>query len=173
MIYLSSFSKTLVPGLRVGWVVAPSALIDRLETAKQSVDLMSGSLDQRIVHEAVRCGAIGRLIPRLRELYRRKRDVMETALRAEVGSLMRWTQPRGGFFLWATLPEGQDDMALLGRALERRLVFVVGSAFFVDGTGHDRIRLSFSAPTPSRIEEGARRLAAALLHPVASERATR
>jgi 2-aminoadipate transaminase len=173
VIYLSSFSKTLVPGLRVGWVVAPASLIDRLETAKQSVDLMSGSLDQRIVHEAIRGGAIERLAPRLRELYRRKRDVMEAALRAEVGDRLRWTQPRGGFFLWATLPEGQDDVALLGRALEQRLVFVIGSAFFVDGTGHDRIRLSFSAPTPERIQEGARRLAAALLHPGASERATR
>lgn len=173
VIYLSSFSKTLVPGLRVGWVVAPSALIDRLETAKQSVDLMSGSLDQRVVYEAIRGGAIERLAPRLRERYRQKRDIMEAALRAELGDCLRWTRPRGGFFLWATLPPGHDDVRLLSQALEHRLVFVVGSAFFVDGTGHDRIRLSFSAPTPERIHEGARRLAAALLNPVSREHATR
>ena len=173
VIYLSSFSKTLVPGLRVGWVVAPSTLIERLETAKQSVDLMSGSLDQRIVCEAISGGAIERLAPRLRELYRLKRDVMETALRAEAGDLLSWTQPRGGFFLWASLPAGHDDLGLLTKALEQRLVFVVGSAFFVDGAGHDRIRLSFSAPAPERIQEGARRLGAALRQPVATEYSSR
>jgi 2-aminoadipate transaminase len=173
VIYLSTFSKTLAPGFRVGWIVAPPTLIDRLETAKQSVDLMTGSLDQRIVYEAIRCGAIERLAPQLRELYRRKRDVMEAALRAEMGDRLRWAVPKGGFFLWATLPEGYDDVTLLAHALEQRLVFVIGSAFFVDGTGHDRIRLSFSAPTPERIQEGARRLAAALRQPVASKRTTR
>jgi 2-aminoadipate transaminase len=173
VIYLSTFSKTLAPAFRVGWMVAPASLIDRFETAKQSVDLMTGSLDQRMAYEALRRGVIGRLAPRLRDLYRRKRDVMEAALRAEVGDRLRWPAPKGGFFLWATLPAGCDDVALLARALEHRLVFVVGSAFYVDGTGHDRIRLSFSAPTTERIQEGARRLAAALLAALAGERPTR
>jgi len=173
VLYLSSFSKTLAPGFRVGWIVAPPTLIDRLETAKQSVDLMTGSLDQRVVCEAIRCGAIDRLAPQLRDLYRGKRDAMEAALRNEVGDRLHWTVPRGGFFLWATLPAGYDDVTLLARALEQRLVFVIGSAFFVDGTGHDRIRLSFSAPTVERIQEGARRLAVALLEPVSNERAAR
>jgi 2-aminoadipate transaminase len=173
VIYLSSFSKTLAPGFRVGWIVAAPTLIDRLETAKQSVDLMTGSLDQRIVCEALRCGAIERLAPQLRELYRRKRDVMEAALRSEMGDRLRWAVPKGGFFLWAMLPEGYDDVTLLAHALEQRLVFVIGSAFFVDGTGHNRIRLSFSAPTPERIQEGARRLAAALRQQVAGEGTTR
>jgi 2-aminoadipate transaminase len=173
VLYLSSFSKTLAPGFRVGWIVAPPTLIDRLETAKQSVDLMTGSLDQRIVCEAIRSGALDRLAPRLRDLYRGKRDAMEAALRTEVGDRLHWTVPRGGFFLWATLPAGHDDVTLLANALEQRLVFVVGSAFFVDGTGHDRIRLSFSAPSVERIQEGARRLAVALLEPVSSERTTR
>ena len=162
MIYLSTFSKTLAPGFRVGWMVAPAALIERFETAKQSVDLMTGSLDQRVVHEAVRRGVLERLAPPLRALYRGKRDVMEQALRDELGDRLRWPAPKGGFFLWATLPRGMDDNALLARALEQRLVFVIGSAFYVDGTGHDKIRLSFSAPTAERIQEGARRLAAAL-----------
>jgi 2-aminoadipate transaminase len=162
VIYLSTFSKTLAPGFRVGWVVAPAALADRFETAKQTVDLMTGSLDQRIVHEAVRRGAVERIEPSLRALYRGKRDVMEESLRTELGDQLRWSGPKGGFFLWATLPPGTDDNALLARALEHKLVFVVGSAFYVDGTGHDKIRLSFSAPTAERIREGARRLAAAL-----------
>ena len=162
VIYLSTFSKTLAPGFRVGWMVAPPALIERFETAKQSVDLTTGTLDQRIVDEAVRRGAIERLAPQLRNLYRHKRDVMERALRDELGDRLHWVAPKGGFFLWATLPEGSDDLTLLARALDQRLVFVIGSAFYVDGTGHDRIRLSFSAPTPERILEGVRRLAAAL-----------
>ena len=162
VIYLSTFSKTLAPGFRVGWMVAPSTLADRFEAAKQSVDLMTGSFDQRLVHEALRRGALGRLAPGLRALYRRKRDVMVTALRGELGDRLRWAESKGGFFLWATLPDGCDDLTLLARAVRQRLVFVAGSAFYVDGTGHDRIRLSFSAPTEQRIVEGVRRLAAAM-----------
>ena len=162
VIYLSTFSKTLAPGFRVGWMVAPAALTDRFETAKQTVDLMTGSLDQCVVYEALRRGALERLAPSLRALYRGKRDVMEQSLRKELGDQLRWPAPKGGFFLWATLPPGINDNTLLSRALEQRLVFVVGSAFYVDGTGHDKIRLSFSAPTAERIEEGARRLASAL-----------
>ncbi|MBI2188315.1 MAG: PLP-dependent aminotransferase family protein [Acidobacteria bacterium] len=162
VIYLSTFSKTLAPGFRVGWVVAPASLVERFETAKQSIDLMTGSFDQRIVHEAVRCGLLDRLAPGLRRLYQTKRDAMEVALREELGGRLTWPAPKGGFFLWATLPEGVDDETLLARALEERVVFVSGSAFFVDGTGHNRIRLSFSAPSVERIREGVRRLAGAM-----------
>lgn len=159
VLYLSTYSKTLAPGFRVGWMVAPAPLADRFETAKQSIDLTSGILDQRVVHQAIRRGLLSSLAPRLRQVYRHKRDVMEQALRRELGSLLTWPAPKGGFFLWASLPAGQTDTALLERALEERLVFVIGSAFYVDGSGHDKVRLSFSAPTPERIEEGVRRLA--------------
>ena len=162
VLYLSTFSKTLAPGFRVGWMVAPAALIERFETAKQSIDLMTGSFDQRIVHAAVERGVLDRLAPHLRTLYRSKRDAMERALRHEMGDGLRWLAPKGGFFLWATLPGGHDDESVLARALDHRLVFVVGSAFYVDGTGHDKVRLSFSAPNEDRIREGARRFAAAL-----------
>ena len=162
VIYLSTFSKTLAPGFRVGWMVAPAPLVERFETAKQSIDLTSGIFDQRVVLESIRRGVIDRLAPQLRDLYRQKRTVMEDALRAELGTRVTWPAPRGGFFLWARLPDGFDDETLLARALEQRLVFVIGSAFYVDGTGHDRIRLSFSAPPPERIKEGVRRLAGAL-----------
>ena len=162
VIYLSTFSKTLAPGFRVGWMVAPPPLVERFDTAKQSTDLTSGILDQRIILEAVRRGVPERIAPQLRDLYRRKREVMEQALRAELGDRLTWPAPKGGFFLWATLPEGQDDVSLLDRALAQRLVFVTGSAFYVNGSGHDKIRLSFSAPTPERILEGVRRLSAVL-----------
>ena len=159
---LSTTSKTLAPGFRVGWMVAPPGLIERFETAKQSTDLTSGILDQRIVCEALNRGVVDRLAPTLRAVYRQKRDVMESAIRSHIGSRLTWPQPRGGFFIWATLPDGLRDTDVLERALQQGVIFVIGSAFHVDGTGHDTIRLSFSAPTPDRIEEGVRRLAAAL-----------
>ena len=162
VLYLSTFSKTLAPGFRVGWMTAPPPLIERFETAKQSTDLTSGILDQHVVCEAVRRGVVDALAPQLRALYRHKRDVMEQSIREHLGNRLTWPAPRGGFFIWATLPDGWTDLALLERALQHGLVFVVGSAFFVDGTGHDKIRLSFSAPTPDRIQEGVKRLAAAL-----------
>jgi 2-aminoadipate transaminase len=161
VLYLSTVSKMLAPGFRVGWMKAPPVLIERFDTAKQSTDLTSGILDQHIVHEALRLGVADRLAPQLRELYRHKRDVMSKALRASLGSQLTWSTPKGGFFLWAALPEGRTDTMLLERALQHGVIFVVGSAFHVDGSGHDTIRLSFSAPSAERIEEGARRLAAA------------
>jgi len=162
VLYLSTFSKTLAPGFRVGWMVAPSSLIERFETAKQSTDLTSGILDQHVVYEAVKRGVVHALAPKLRALYAHKRDVMEAALRARIGDQLTWASPKGGFFIWATLPPGCSDQVLLDRTLAHGLVFVIGSAFFVDGSGHDKIRLSFSAPTMERIEEGVRRLAVAL-----------
>ena len=162
VLYLSTFSKTLAPGFRVGWMVAPSSLIERFETAKQSTDLTSGILDQHLVYEAVKRGVVHALAPKLRALYARKRDVMQAALRARIGDQLTWASPKGGFFIWATLPPGCSDQVLLDRTLAHGLVFVIGSAFFVDGSGHDKIRLSFSAPTMERIEEGVRRLAVAL-----------
>lgn len=162
VLYLSSFSKTLAPGFRVAWMVAPPVLIERFDTAKQSTDLTSGILDQHVVYEAVRRGVIDRLAPRLRAVYRQKRDAMERAIREQMDGRLTWLSPKGGFFVWATLPDGWRDDELLERALQHGLVFVIGSAFFVDGSGHDTIRLSFSAPTIERINEGARRLAAAL-----------
>ena len=143
-------------------LMAPPALVQRFETAKQSTDLASGALDQLMVHEAVKRGVVRALAPRLRALYARKRDVMEQAIRAHIGDRLTWSPPKGGFFVWATLPPGSSDHALLDRALAHGLVFVVGSAFYVDGTGHEKIRLSFSAPSIDRIEEGVKRLAVAL-----------
>jgi 2-aminoadipate transaminase len=162
VLYLSTFSKTLAPGFRVGWMMAPPMLVERFDTAKQSADLTSGILDQHIVHEAIARGVIGRLAPRLRDLYRQKRDAMEGAIRDRLGDRLTWPAPRGGFFLWITLPDGYRDIDLLERALDHGVVFVVGSAFFVDGTGHDTIRLSFSAPPVERILEGVKRLAATI-----------
>jgi len=167
VVYLSTFSKTLAPGFRVAWVAAPAPIIERFDTAKQSMDLMCGILDQRVVHESIVRGVLARQAAPLRRLYRTRRDVMEQALREQCGDQLTWIQPKGGFFLWARLPEGCECEPLLAKAMEHGVIFVIGSAFCVDGSGHDRVRLSFSWPSPERIRDGARRLAAAMqLSPV-------
>jgi 2-aminoadipate transaminase len=162
VLYLSSFSKTLAPGYRVAWIVAPPALAAKCELAKQAADICTGALDQRVVWHAIDRGVLAAQGPRLRAVYQHKRTVMERALRQHAGDLLTWPEPRGGFFIWVTAPAGVRAEALLARAMRHRVLFVVGSAFFVDGTGTNTLRLAFSAPTPERIEEGVRRLSAAL-----------
>jgi 2-aminoadipate transaminase len=162
VIYLSSFSKTLAPGYRVAWIDAPAPLAAKLEMAKQAEDLLTGSLDQRIVYEACRRGVLARQLPLLRRHYQQKRDVMSAALESELGGRVTWPAPRGGFFLWVTLPAGIDADAMVPRAVDRGVIYVAGEAFFVDGQGGSLVRLSFSAPTHERIREGVRRFAAAV-----------
>lgn len=162
VIYLSTFSKTLAPGFRVAWVAAPGPIVERFDTAKQSMDLMCGILDQRVVHESIVRGVLDRQAAPLRRLYRTRRDVMEQTLSEQFGDRLSWIQPKGGFFLWAMLPEGFECETLLEKAMGQGVIFVIGSAFCVDGSGHDRVRLSFSWPMPDRIREGARRLSAAM-----------
>jgi len=159
VVYLSSFSKILAPGFRVAWIAAPAALAAKLDDAKQAADLCTGSLDQRMVFEAWKRGVLAARVPGLRAHYRHKKDTMERAMKASLGNLLTWREPRGGFFLWASLPEHLSGEALLAQATAERVVYVAGAAFFVDGSGQNTIRLSFSAPTPDRIVEGIGRLA--------------
>jgi len=162
VIYLSSFSKTLAPGFRVAWIDAPAPLAAKLEMAKQAEDLLTGSLDQRVIYEACRRGILQRQLPFLRRHYQQKRDVMVEALRSTFGDRLSWPEPRGGFFLWATLPDRIDADRLIPRALNHGIIYVAGEAFFVNGSGKNLVRLSFSAPPPDRIREGVQRLGAAV-----------
>jgi 2-aminoadipate transaminase len=174
VVYLSSFSKTLAPGYRVAWIDAPAPLATKFELAKQAADLCTGTLDQRLVYEVARRGVLDRQLPLLRTHYREKRDVMVASLGRELADVVSWVHPRGGFFLWARLPEHLDANRLLDRAVRHGVVYVAGEAFFVDdaeGGGADLskdhgglnlLRLSFSGPTHSRIREGVVRLAAAI-----------
>jgi DNA-binding transcriptional MocR family regulator len=148
--------------LRVAWIVAPTLIAAKVELAKQATDLCTGVFDQRVVHAALEQGVVSALAPRLRKHYQDKRDVMEAALRDALPERVSWSQPRGGFFLWAQFAEGVDDRALFQRAVMVRVSFVIGSAFYVNGQGHRFARLSFSAPTHERIREGIRRLHAAV-----------
>ena len=169
VIYLSSFSKILAPGFRVAWVDAPAPLAGKLEFAKQAEDLSSGVFDQRIVYEACHRGIVDRQLPILRAHYQHKRDVMVDALKSAFGTTLTWPAPRGGFFLWATLPSPLDANALLARAVEHGVIFVAGDAFYVnDEPSANVIRLSFSAPAPDRINEGVARLKRAIQQESAS-----
>jgi 2-aminoadipate transaminase len=162
VIYLSSFSKTLAPGFRVAWIDAPAPIAVKMEMAKQAADLCTGAFDQRVVHECGRRGILERQVPLLRRHYGDKRDVMVNAFRNESDTALTWADPRGGFFLWATLPHELDADRLLDRAVKHGVVYVAGSAFFVNDRGGSQIRLSFSAPGHDQIREGVRRLAEAI-----------
>jgi 2-aminoadipate transaminase len=161
-VYLSSFSKTLAPGFRTAWIVAPAPIAAKIELAKQAVDLCTSGFDQQMVYEACVRGVLAAQAPKLRDLYRRKRDAMVGALREESSLLLSWADPRGGFFLWARLPDGMNADTLLERATAEGVIYVTGTAFFVDGSGGEYIRLSFSAPSEDRIREGVARLARAM-----------
>jgi len=162
VIYLSSFSKTLAPGWRVAWISAPEPVAAKIELAKQAEDLCSGGFDQRVVYEAWRQGILAGHLPDLRAHYQRKRDAMSGALSRTLAGRVTWDPPRGGFFLWVRLPDGLNAAQLLPVARAHGVIYVVGSAFFVDGSGPEYMRLSFSAPPPDRIEAGVTRLAAAV-----------
>ncbi|MDP2317870.1 MAG: PLP-dependent aminotransferase family protein [Acidobacteriota bacterium] len=162
VVYLGSFSKVLVPGLRVAWMVAPREIAQKVELAKQAADICSSVFDQRIVHGAMDRGVVDRIAPGLRAHYQAKRTVMEQALQSSLAGRVKWTSPRGGFFLWIELPAGVDDRKLFDRALKHKVSFVLGSSFFVDGQGHGFARLAFSGISHEQITEGITRLAAAI-----------
>ena len=159
VVYLSTFSKTLAPGLRVGWVVAPEALISKLAHAKQGVDLHSGALAQATAFYACRDGLLDRHVPFIRTTYHTRRDAMLAALANHMPPGVHWTHPTGGMFIWLTLPPHVDATALLRASLERQVAFVPGVSFHANGGGENTMRLNFSHSSPERIEEGVRRLA--------------
>jgi 2-aminoadipate transaminase len=166
VIYMSTFSKTLAPGLRLGWVVAPREVIARLVQAKQGTDLHTSTFVQAIAADLMGEGVIDQNVARVRVLYRRRRDVMLAALEQafpdpDLG--VRWTRPQGGLFLWLTLPDGVDAVSLLSDALEAGVAFVPGTAFHPDGTGANTMRLNFSYPDEAQIREGIRRLGAVIV----------
>jgi 2-aminoadipate transaminase len=158
VLYLGSFSKIISPGIRVGWVVAPPAIYQRLVLGKQAADLCSSPLNQLFVHGFVASGAWSDYVFGLRTLYRLRRDAMLAALSEEFPAGSSWTVPEGGFFVWATLPEGVNTGDLLAKAIDENVAFVRGDAFFMDGQGANSMRLSFSAIPEARIQEGVRRL---------------
>jgi len=158
-IYCGTFSKTLSPGLRVGWIVGSRALIRRLVLVKQASDLNSATLNQMVMHRLAET-VYDRQVAAARVHYRRRRDRMLAALARHMPSGCRWSEPKGGLFVWLRLPNGRDSGALLRRAVEEAgVAFVPGAAFFFDRSGHDHLRLSYSLATEAEIDAGIARLA--------------
>jgi 2-aminoadipate transaminase len=159
VVYLGSFSKTFAPGFRVGWAVAPLAIREKLVLAAESAVLCPPSFSQLAVSRYLATQPWQEQVKAYRELYRERRDAMLAALGAHLPRGTRWTHPRGGFYVWVTLPPGLDAKAMLPRAVTERVAYVPGTAFYADGFGTSCMRLSYCYPTPERIAEGVRRLA--------------
>ncbi|HZD80145.1 MAG TPA: PLP-dependent aminotransferase family protein [Actinomycetota bacterium] len=158
VIYLGTVSKVFSPGVRVGWAVAQPGLLQRLILAKEAGDLCGSNLTM-LLTERYLAGDLWRSnLERLTGLYRSRRDAMLAALSEHFPSQAAWTTPAGGFYVWATVPDHLDTQALLAAAVERRVAYVPGTAFYPDGRGRDAMRLSFCYPTEADIGEGIRRL---------------
>jgi GntR family transcriptional regulator/MocR family aminotransferase len=158
VLYIGTFSKILFPGLRLGWLVAPSPVVERLQAAKQLADLHTSALLQAAVHRFCERRLLDRHITRVTAEYARRRGLLLAALRRRMPDGVTWTEPQGGFSLLLTLPGGMEAPAMLPAALERGVAFTPGPAFFLDG-GERTLRLAFSSVAAARIDEGVRRLA--------------
>jgi 2-aminoadipate transaminase len=159
VVYLSTFSKLLAPGLRVGWAAVPKELVSKFAQAKQGLDLHTGSLSQAVAYEACRDGLLDRHVPTIRATYHARRDAMLASLDKLMLKEVRWTRPKGGMFVWLTLPQNVDSTILLEASLEQKVAFVPGTSFHANGGGTNTMRLNFSHSSPERITEGVSRLA--------------
>jgi len=159
VIYLSTFSKTLSPGVRLGWIVAPVEVILKLVQAKQGTDLHTSTVSQMVAYEVAAGGFLDQHVKLIRAIYRERRDTMLASLKAHFPPGVTWTHPQGGLFLWLKFPEHVDSADVLKAAISQKVAFVPGESFFVDGSGRNTARLNFSNASPERIEEGIARLA--------------
>ena len=162
VVYLGSFSKTFASGLRVGWVLAPHAVREKLVLAAESATLCPPTFNQMIVSRYLATHDWKGQIKKFRENYRERRDAILSALDQYLPPGCTWTKPDGGFYVWLTVPEGVDTKAMLPRAVTARVAYASGTGFYADGFGSRQMRLSYCYPTPERIREGVRRLAAVL-----------
>jgi len=158
VIYLSTFSKTLAPGLRLAWVIAPVEVIRKMVQAKQGADLHTATFNQIVAHEVGQHGFLDKHVLRIIEVYRERRNVMLDALEEFMPSGVRWTHPLGGLFLWATLPEYMNANDLFVEAVEEKVAFVSGASFHANGGGLNTMRLNFSNANPEKIAIGIERL---------------
>jgi 2-aminoadipate transaminase len=166
--YLSTFSKTFAPGFRVGWVLAPHAVREKLVIASEAQILCPSAYAQAAVTGYLSTMPWREQLKTYQEIYRERRDAMLTALADLMPEGTRWTRPDGGLFVWATLPDGLNAKEMVPRALRERVAYVPGTGFYADGDGTGNLRLNFSFSAPDRIREGIRRLAGVVEHELAT-----
>lgn len=159
VIYLSSFSKILSPGLRLAWMIAPTDVISKLITAKQGIDLHTATFNQIVAYEISQHGFLDRHIKRIQETYRIRRDAMLESLEEQMPEEVTWTHPHGGLFLWLKIPTHLDTIDLFAGAVKEKVAFVPGTNFYAEGGGKNTMRLNFSCCKPDVINEGVSRLA--------------
>ncbi len=163
VINLSTFSKLFCPGFRLAWAIAPRAIIEKMVMCKQSSDLCSPAFNQAVMAEYMIQERLAPQVDSIKDLYRRKCETMLRMMDEHMPKDVEWTRPQGGLFLWMILPEGWDSMEMLEKfAIPRDVAYVIGQAFHFDGSGLNTMRLTFSFPTIEQIEEGIKRLAAAI-----------
>jgi 2-aminoadipate transaminase len=158
VIYLSSFSKILAPGLRLAWMIAPTEVISKLITAKQGADLHTATFNQIVAHEISQHGFLDRHILRIQDTYRVRRDAMLESLEEHMPESVSWTHPHGGLFLWATVPQNLDTTELFTKAVAEKVAFVPGDSFYATSKVTNTMRLNFSCCKPEVINEGISRL---------------
>ena len=158
VIYLSTFSKLLAPGIRLAWVIAPPEVTRKLVMAKQAADLHTATLNQIVAYEVAKGGFIDEHVKVIRATYKERRDVMLETMEEVFPSEARWTHPEGGMFLWGILPQSMDAAEVLKVAIEKKVAFVPGFAFHPNGGGENTMRLNFSYSKPEVIREGITRL---------------
>lgn len=161
VVYACSFSKILAPGTRVAWIVGDPELIRKMVMVKQGTNLCTSVVAQALVYEYCRLGHLDGFLPKIIAHYAKKRDAMDAAFKKYLPANTLYTPPQGGFFFWLQTP-GTDSNALFMKAVERGVAFVTGPAFYADGGGDDFMRACFTFAQPDEIEEGAKRLAAAI-----------
>ena len=162
VVYLSSFSKTIAPGLRVAYVAGAADLLTKLVIAKQGTDLQTNTLGQYIVNEYLESGHYQKHLDRVTQTYRERRDVMLAALESHFPKSVSWNKPSGGMFFWVRLPDGSDAGAVLNKCIEHNVAFVPGNEFYPDGSGKNTMRLNFTNATSTDIEQGIKRIAEVL-----------
>jgi 2-aminoadipate transaminase len=158
VIYLSTFSKTLAPGIRLAWVIAPAEVIRKLAQAKQGADLHTATFNQIVAFEVARGGFLDRHVWMIRRVYRERRDIMLDAMEEFFPQGVTWTKPKGGLFLWATMPEGMVSTEVLRAAIEQKVAFVPGGSFYARGGGINTMRLNFSNASPEKLRLGIERM---------------
>ncbi len=159
VIYTSTFSKILSPGFRLGWAIGNKEIIRKMVIAKQGVDLCTNTFVQYIAYEYIISGLIDKQIPKIRKMYKKKRDIMLKALKKYFPKGTKWTKPNGGMFLWVKLPGNINSKKLFKEAIKEKVAYVHGAAFCVDGKGYNEMRLNFSNTDDDKIEIGIKRLA--------------
>ena len=162
VLYLGTFSKTIAPGLRIGWVLAPHGAREKLVLASEAQILCPPTFNQLAISRYLATQPWLEQVKTFREIYRERRDALLESLTAALPATCAWTVPTGGFYVWVTLPEGLDAKAMQARAVAARVAYVPGIAFFADGNGRRNLRLSYCFPPPDRIREGVRRLSGVL-----------